>query len=139
MSSLHSRLRQGSAPTVLVVEDEVLIRLDTAESLRSLGFRVVEAADAEETLALFRGGLKVAAVFSDIRLPGKTDGVALARLLRQRVPEMKIVMTSGLVSSDAAREIADAFVDKPYDCRDIAGILERLIGAPHENTGEVAA
>jgi CheY-like chemotaxis protein len=57
--------------TVLVVEDEVLVRLMIAEELRSAGFQVIEAADADEALAVLANITDVSVIFSDIRMPGK--------------------------------------------------------------------
>ena len=138
-SRFHPQRGDDSRPAVLIVEDEVLVRLATADSLRSLGFRIIEAADAEEALALIRGGLQASLVFSDVRMPGKTDGVALARLLRSRDPKIRIVMTSGQAPSEAAREVADAFIAKPYDCNRVARILNGLIEAQCESASTVAA
>jgi CheY-like chemotaxis protein len=65
--------------TVLLVEDEVLIRLMLAEELRSHGVQVLEASNAEEALTVLESSLPVHVLFTDIRMPGAMDGVALAK------------------------------------------------------------
>ncbi|MDQ2860114.1 MAG: response regulator, partial [Pseudomonadota bacterium] len=68
-----------SRPTVLVVEDEGLVRLDAVEILRDAGYAVVEAANAEQALAVVAGGGAVDVLFTDINMPGRMDGLELAR------------------------------------------------------------
>ena len=77
---------QGSASTILVVEDEVLIRLHVAEELREAGFPVLEAADAGEALAILGHVDGVELIATDLRMPGELDGLALARQVRVRIP-----------------------------------------------------
>jgi CheY-like chemotaxis protein len=81
--------------TLLVVEDEVLIRLAVSEDLRSAGFTVIEVSNADQALAYLAANSGVDVVFSDIRLPGSMDGIELMRALRSRYPSIKIVLTSG--------------------------------------------
>ena len=66
-------------PAVLVVEDEVLIRSAVAEYLRIAGNLVVEAANAAEAIAVFAAGVPIDVVFSDIHMPGTTDGLSRLR------------------------------------------------------------
>ncbi len=73
-------------PTVLLVEDEVLIRLMVAEELRSQGLQVLEASNADEALAILESSLPVDLLFTDVRMPGRMDGVALAKLAQARFP-----------------------------------------------------
>jgi two-component system, response regulator PdtaR len=65
------RTTEPQRGTVLVVEDDVLIRLATADRLRERGFVVVEAADAEEAVALLQAQVPVRLVFTDVQLPGE--------------------------------------------------------------------
>lgn len=105
-------------PLVLVVEDEVLIRMAAADHLRSCGFRVAEAGTAAEAQELILSGLKVDLVFSDINMPGQMDGVALAQWLHQHAPDVPVILTSGVTSSLEAAKRACANVreltPKPY-------------------------
>lgn len=114
------------APTVLVVEDEVLVRLATAEHLREAGFAVVEAANGEEARAVLMAGVDVDLVFSDITMP-QLDGVALAQWISMNQVETPVVLTSGLAkalkTAEAACPHVKAFIQKPYD---YAPLITRL-------------
>jgi two-component system, response regulator PdtaR len=88
---------QKTSLTVLVVEDEVLVRMVIADQLRGAGYKVIEAANAHEAAHVLRS-TPVELVISDIRMPGSMDGVGLARLIRAEYPSTKIVLTSGHLS-----------------------------------------
>jgi CheY-like chemotaxis protein len=104
-------------PTVLVVEDEIIVRLGIAAHLRDCGFKVVEAGNGGEAQTLILAGLKPDLVFSDISMPGM-DGLAFVRWLAESGIDAPIVMTSGVQSAlDAAKEACanvSGFVGKPY-------------------------
>src|SRR4051812_17005972 len=79
-------------PTVLLVEDEALIRFSVADALRAAGLRVVEAGsgrDASDVLAL---GTGIDLLFTDVSIPPGPDGIELARALRASRPEVPIVI-----------------------------------------------
>jgi CheY-like chemotaxis protein len=101
--------------TILVVEDEILIRLMAAEALRDAGFGVLEAGTADEALAILEKEASVDLVFADVRMPGTMDGIALARLLRKTRPDLKIAVASGYSPDWSSPNLADAFIGKPYD------------------------
>ncbi|MGE0743041.1 MAG: response regulator transcription factor [Hyphomonadaceae bacterium] len=109
----------GERPVVLVVEDEVLLRLAIADTLRACGFTVVEAASGDEARALVQAGVAFSLVFSDITMPGELDGAGLALWLRDNGVTAPIVLTSGLATSLKAAEAAcdhvKLFLPKPYD------------------------
>ncbi|MEZ5970982.1 MAG: response regulator [Hyphomonadaceae bacterium] len=125
--------RTNGEPLVLVVEDEVLIRIAAADHLRSCGFRVAEAGNAVEAQELILSGLKVDVVFSDITMPGQIDGIALAQWLHENAPGVPVVLTSGVTSSlDAAREVCKnigAYAPKPYDYDAIVGQMRAVLAA----------
>jgi CheY-like chemotaxis protein len=81
---------------VLVVEDQILVRMTVADYLRECGFSVIEAAHAGEALTLFRAGITIDVVFSDVQMPGDMDGIGLARWLRNNRPEVQVILTSGV-------------------------------------------
>jgi CheY-like chemotaxis protein len=102
---------------VLVVEDEWIVRMAVADHLRGCGYRVLEAANADEAIAAFDANDEVALLFTDIQMPGSMDGFELARWVRREWPEVKIIMTSGVVSpiqSAQDRGEDGAFLAKPY-------------------------
>jgi len=125
-----SRMSEEPSPsTVLVVEDEILVRTATAEYLRMVGYKVVEAGNAAEAMAVLDAGMEIDLVFSDIVMPGDVDGVGLVLLVRSRHGAIPVVLTSGDQSRAADAKIADFFVRKPYRAsalaRRIAGLIER--------------
>lgn len=118
----------GLPHTLLVVDDEVLIRLTIADHLRECGFHVIEAANGEEAVRVLESGEPVDLVFSDIQMPGNIDGFALARWVRQNRPGTPVMLTSGYVrSAEIAHDLCEEIVAKPYDPNDLAGRLRRLL------------
>jgi len=79
-------------PTILVVEDEVLVRSATSNYLRACGFNVLEAANAEEALETILADRQVRLVFADIRLPGAHSGLDLVRIIRGSHPNLKLLL-----------------------------------------------
>ena len=123
-ASLHSmRTADAIAPVILVVEDEVLVRLAVAQHLRRAGYEVMEARNADEALRLLEKA-DVDAVFSDIAVPGSIDGLQLADWLGKYRPEVGIVLTSGKLHPDGRYR---HFLGKPYRLADLdlclAGVL----------------
>jgi CheY-like chemotaxis protein len=110
---------------VLVVEDDVLIRLMIADQLRERGFGVIEASNADEAIILLQSQVAVNLVVTDVRMPGSMDGIALARLVRETRPELKLVVTSGNSAGDPGA--ADAFFRKPYDLDRVIDRIEELL------------
>jgi len=102
-------------PTILVVEDEAAIRLMIAEALREEGFGVVEASSGDEALTVLESGTRVNLVFTDVRMPGKLDGLALVGRLRVTRPELKLAVGSAYVPEWPAPNLVDLFIGKPYD------------------------
>ncbi len=98
---------------MLVVEDEVLIRMTMAAVLRDEGFTVIEARDAEEALVAL-ATTSIDLLLTDVRLEGAMDGLDLAVQVRSSRPDLKIVVVSGHLAADETQGIADAFVPKPY-------------------------
>lgn len=101
--------------TILVVEDETLIRIIAADVLEASGFTVLEACNAAEALTLLKNHDEVAVLFTDINMPGEMDGLALARRVSRDRPEIKVVITSGRQWLDSG-SLPDAgvFLPKPY-------------------------
>jgi CheY-like chemotaxis protein len=100
--------------TILVVEDEILVRMSVADQLREAGYVVIETANADEALAVLRTTRsEVKLVLSDLRMPGVLDGAGLARLLRLKYPTIKIVLTSGHLNTLDWIE-HDGYFQKPY-------------------------
>lgn len=117
--------------TVLVVEDEMMVRMPIAEYLRDCGYNVVEAADASEAIAAMDADGPVNLVFSDVRMPGNMDGFALAEWFRFHYPSVPVLLTSGYNGGrnvPAASVPRGRFIEKPYSqiqvARRIASLLD---------------
>ena len=114
-------------PVVLIVEDELLLRMDAAEVIKSGGFEVVEAANADDAIQILEVRPDITVVFTDIQLPGSMDGLKLARAVRGRWPPIKIVATSGLVDvGEKDLPVGGRFLPKPYHARQLAAVLREL-------------
>ena len=112
-------------PTVLLVEDEVLIRLMVADELRGQGLQVLEASNADEALAILESSLPVHLLFTDVRMPGPIDGIALAKLAQAKFPQLKLIIGSSRRLEGTPR--AAAFLCKPYDLSRMVEEVERLL------------
>jgi CheY-like chemotaxis protein len=88
-------LSNHSAGIVLLVEDEPLVRLVTADILLEANFRVIEAANAEEALTLLQACVEVDVLLSDVEMPPGVNGYELARQVHERWPPIEILITSG--------------------------------------------
>jgi len=117
--------------SVLVVEDEVLIRLPVSEYLRERGYRVLEASTAQEAQAVLDAGEPIEVVFSDINMPGALNGIALAQWTRARYPGVKVILTSGALTPGAvAQDVGELpFLTKPYPYDVLLTEIERALGA----------
>jgi CheY-like chemotaxis protein len=100
---------------VLIVEDEVLIRLAVADALRGMGALVAEASNAAEALALVACGLRPDVLLTDVRMPGEIDGLQLARRLMAEEPSMLVYVTSGHLAASSNHPADVTFLPKPYD------------------------
>jgi CheY-like chemotaxis protein len=108
-ASLATTVQNRITPTVLVVDDEVLVRLVIADYLRDCGYRVFETGGPEEAVSVFEAGLKIDVVLTDLELPGRSSGLELARWIRKRHPDVKVILSSGLYSAaELAGELCEA-------------------------------
>lgn len=110
--------------TILLVDDEILIRMSTADLLSDLGYRVIDAGSAEEALSLFSEGLDFDILVTDHLMPG-LSGTELAQELRQAKPNLPVLIVSGYA------EIEDVDADiprlvKPFRLAELAAKLEAL-------------
>jgi CheY-like chemotaxis protein len=118
----------SDSPTILVVEDEVLIREDAIDVLEREGFEVLRAGTVGEALAVLDGRSDVSAVFTDVQMPGDRDGVDLARHLARSRPGIAVLVTSGCsFSPPEGLPPASRFVPKPYMPRRVAAILREMM------------
>ena len=106
---------QAVATTILVVDDEIFVRLDIAEVLRTAGFRVIEVGNADEASAVLNSGQSIDALVTDIRMPGSIDGIGLAARVRSAWPHMKIIVVTSYSPTWPDPTLFDLFIGKPYD------------------------
>lgn len=110
--------------SIFIVEDELLIRLAVADFLSDCGYRIIEAADADEAIAVLKVNVvRVDLVFSDVQMPGVVDGFGLARWIRQHRPGLPVILTSGSAcTADLGDELCSIapIVGKPYQSRLLA-------------------
>jgi CheY-like chemotaxis protein len=122
----------ATAETVLVVEDEVLLRLVISEYLRDCGYKVIEAADADEAiLVLGQADLLVDVLFSDIDMPGTMDGFGLAHWTRSNRPGLEVILTGSVprAVNAAANLCEEGPVAKPYEPQFVHDRIRRLMAA----------
>jgi len=112
---------------VLIVEDEPLVRLTGADLLADAGFDVLEASNADEALRILEATPAVRVVFSDVEMPGSTDGLGLARNICRRWPSIGIVLTSGRRIREEMIPCDGRFVAKPYDGQVLVRQIEEIV------------
>jgi PAS domain S-box-containing protein len=113
--------------TILLVDDEDLVRLSTADMLSETGFVVIEAASAEEALSVLRSGRNISAVVTDHLMPGMT-GVDLARIVKETWPHTPVLIVSGYAEGEGIAPDLPR-LSKPFRKSDLTGSLVSLIGA----------
>ncbi|MHB9879910.1 response regulator [Pacificimonas sp. ICDLI1SI03] len=119
---------EASAAVILIVEDEPLIRFDVSEQLEAQGFRVLEAGTGGQALATIERVKRVDIVFTDVDMPGKVNGLLLARQVRARWPAIGIIVTSGqAVISPDDLPARCRFYPKPYRMEKISGAMQELL------------
>ena len=115
---------------VLLVEDELLIRLAAAEALHEDGFEVIEAEDGAQAVGLIDGPDGFDLLLTDVQMPGPIDGIQVAIHARQRHPRIPVIVVSAQPSN--ARRLDGlgphrTFVDKPYELQALLATLRTLL------------
>jgi CheY-like chemotaxis protein len=115
------------AETILFVEDEALVRMDMAEFLRECGYRVHEAANANEAVEALQSKFAVDLVFTDINLGPGMNGVELAAWTLSHRPGVKVLVTTGGSRVEVPPEIAEPVLAKPYTGRDLLDRVKQAL------------
>ncbi len=119
------------SPTVLVVEDEFLIRLTLAEILSDEGYIVLEAESGDAALQVLQAAPEIAILLTDIQLPGSIDGRALARQARQARPDLPVIFMTGRPPAGFnPPDVESIYVAKPYMPAEICNAVRRLLKSP---------
>lgn len=115
--------------TVLVVEDEPLVRMDISDQLQDFGFDVLEAENAAEAIDMLAMNSSIQVIFTDVDMPGEMDGLKFAAAVRDRWPPIKIIVTSGH-RQVSMRDLptASRFFGKPYRAEKVAAAVREMIG-----------
>jgi two-component sensor histidine kinase/CheY-like chemotaxis protein len=131
--SLDSAVSSASVvpPTyVLVVEDELVLRLRAVDIVEDAGLTAIEAVNADEALSILESRSDISLLFTDIQMPGSMDGLKLAHTVHKRWPAIKIVLVSGQVKLSESDKPADSrFFGKPLEIIEIIAELQKMVGA----------
>jgi CheY-like chemotaxis protein len=116
-------------PVVLVVEDEMLLRMRAVSIVEDAGYTSVEAVDADEAVGILESRSDIALVFTDIQMPGSMDGLKLAHAVHERWPPIKIIVVSGQMKLSKADIPADArFFGKPLEAPEMIAEMKDILG-----------
>ena len=119
----------GRKTLILIVEDDFLLRLDAMQMIAEAGFDVLEAANADQALALLEQRSDIEVIFTDIDMPGSMNGLKLAHAVRGRWPPIRIVTTSGRFNLGPDElPVGGKFIAKPYNFRHLAETIRELMG-----------
>jgi CheY-like chemotaxis protein len=114
---------------VLVVEDEMMLRMRAVDMVQDAGYISVEAVDADEALAILQSRSDIALLFTDVQMPGSMNGLQLAHAVHERWPPIKIILASGqlkLSGSDIPQD--SRFFGKPLRSDEIIAQMREMLG-----------
>lgn len=118
----------GQTQTVLVAEDDVIVRIVIADDLRFAGFEVIEAGSGTEALAHLSTDRHVDLILSDVHMPGRLNGIDLAVIVMDRFPQTRIILSSGSTDGHELASISGIpFIDKPYRPETILALVALLL------------
>ena len=120
----------SASSTVLLIEDEPLIRLGTSAMLEDAGYQVLEACDASEALIMLSLHPEICVVLTDVQMPGSMNGLELVGIIHIAYPAIKSIVTSGRSGAPEARRCgASAFLSKPYTALTIESAINEALAA----------
>ena len=119
-----------SVPNVLIVEDEMILRMRAVDIVEDAGFNPIEAVNADQAISILKSRSDISLLFTDIQMPGSIDGLKLAHAVHDRWPSIKIILVSGQVKpSDAERPANSRFFGKPLGVDQMITELQDMVGA----------
>jgi CheY-like chemotaxis protein len=131
-SSQVERFQQGSGETILVVEDDPNVRAYVVEALSGVGYRVVEAGDAEAALTIFASNAEIQLMLTDVVMPGM-NGRALAEAIRQSHPAVKTLFMTGYsrnaIVHQGRLDPGVSLIQKPFSQASLAARIRSLLDA----------
>jgi CheY-like chemotaxis protein len=121
----------GGHETILVVEDDRLVREYVLTQLHSLGYVTLDAANAAEALAIVEAGNKFDLLFTDVIMPGAMNGRQLANEMQKSKPALKVLFTSGYTENAIIHhgrlDSGVLLLAKPYRKSDLAGMIRKAL------------
>jgi CheY-like chemotaxis protein len=122
-------VHSAAPPVVLVVEDEMLLRMRAIDMVEDAGYTSVEAVDADEAVEILESRSDIALLFTDIQMPGSMDGLKLAQAVHERWPPIKIILVSGQLKFSKIDIPADSrFFGKPLEATEMIAEMQDMIG-----------
>jgi CheY-like chemotaxis protein len=116
-------------PIVLVVEDDMMLRMRAVDMVEDAGYASVEAVDADEAFAILQARSDIALLFTDIQMPGSMDGLQLAHAVHERWPLLKIILVSGQLELSGIQIPRDSrFFGKPLVSGQMIAEMQNMIG-----------
>jgi two-component sensor histidine kinase/DNA-binding response OmpR family regulator len=116
-------------PNVLVVEDEMMLRMRAVDMVEDAGFNPIEAVNADDALAILESRSDIELLFTDIQMPGSMDGLKLANAVHERWPLIKIILVSGqLKLTDGDKPADSRFFGKPLEVKQMIAEMQAMIG-----------
>src|SRR5256885_4198918 len=115
-------------PNVLVVEDEMVLRMRAVDIVEDAGFHPVEAVNADEAISILESRSDISLLFTDIQMPGTMDGLKLAHAVHERWPSIKIILVSGQVKlPDLDIPLDSRFFGKPLEGKVMIAQMRSMI------------
>jgi two-component sensor histidine kinase len=128
-SKLPMSTDRPDVPNVLIVEDEMVLRMRAVDIVEDAGFHPVEAANADQAIAILESRSDISLLFTDIQMPGSMDGLKLAHAVHDRWPAIKIILVSGQVNPSETEKPADSrFFGKPLSVARMITELQAMVG-----------
>lgn len=116
---------------ILIVEDEMMLRMRAADMVEDAGYTPVEAVDADGAVAILESRSDIALMMTDIQMPGSMDGLGLAHAVHERWPLIKIIVVSGRLKQPSIDLPADSrFFGKPLEAGEMIAQMRSMIGHP---------
>ena len=117
------------AAVVLIVEDEMMLRMCAIDMVEDAGYTPIEARDAAEAVAILESRSDIALMCTDIQMPGSMDGLELAHTVRARWPSIKIIVVSGQLNPPSIDlPPCSRFFGKPFEAGQMIAQMRSMIG-----------
>jgi CheY-like chemotaxis protein len=121
-------MAESKRPVILVVEDDPLVLTLATDMIAILGFEAIPASNADIAMAILEHGESVHVIFTDVKMPGRMNGIELARAVNGRWPNVRFLIASGWLPGDLpALPEQCRFLQKPYNLHTVENTLHELL------------